>query len=208
MKQLVVILAFTLSLLPSLFAGFVYHMQITHHDVSPAQMSEGTISFQGDKLLIKMDKEVWLVYDASKQEVTAIEHNQKEYRVLNKETFESIAAQVNPMLEQMREQVEQLPPEQREAAEKMLKGKFPDQAAIKLPEVKKTLETATRNGYPCTRIELIEEGRKVSEVWVTDFDRVEGSEEAVRLFLDMGRFIKEMAGSMVPGMQMPGSPFD
>ena len=211
MKKLLFILMLVPFSIPHLPAGFVYHMQTTDHDVSPAQMSEGTIIIQGDKLLIKMEEDQSLVYDAVKREVTLIDHAQKEYQVLNQETFEKIAAQLNPMFEEMAKQLEQLPPERREMAEKMLKDRLPDQTPrieIKLPEVRKTSEIATKAGYPCTRVELIDEGRKVSEVWVTDFDNVEGSEEAVRLFLDMGRFMKEMARSMVPGMQLPHSPFD
>ena len=64
------------------------------------------------------------------------------------------------------------------------------------PEVRNTGERATKNGYPCVKYEVVQDGRKIRELWVTDWSNVEGGAEARDAFKDMADFFQEMMDAL------------
>jgi hypothetical protein len=71
-------------------------------------------------------------------------------------------------------------------------------------ELKKTSERAKKNGYPCVKYEVWKCGRKISELWVTDWSNITGGKEVAGVFEDMADFMREMMDAM-PQMGGDGS---
>jgi hypothetical protein len=63
-------------------------------------------------------------------------------------------------------------------------------------ELKETGEQGNKNGYPCVKYEVFREGRKIQELWVTDWDNIEGGSEVVDAFEDMAEFFSEMMNAL------------
>lgn len=73
------------------------------------------------------------------------------------------------------------------------------------PEVRKTGERAEKNGYPCVKYEVFRDGRKIREIWTTDWDNVEGGDEAWEAFGAMAEFFEALLEKM-PAMPGGGDP--
>lgn len=83
--------------------------------------------------------------------------------------------------------------------EQMMKGRMPSPAkAPARPQVefRNTGEHDTKNGYPSVKYEATTDGRKTLEYWVTDWDNVDGGDDAVEAFQAMAVFLKQMHDSM------------
>lgn len=72
------------------------------------------------------------------------------------------------------------------------------QAAPERPksEFRKTSERATHNGYPCVKYDVLREGRKTCELWVTDWTNLEGGADVVEVFEEMSDFFQQMLDSI------------
>lgn len=73
-------------------------------------------------------------------------------------------------------------------------------------EVKKTSERGTHQGYPCVKYEVFLDGKKRQELWVTEWDNIDGGGEAAEAFRIMGLFFEEIKNSIpnLPGGDMGG----
>ena len=93
----------------------------------------------------------------------------------------------------------------------MMKKRMPAQQPAR-PEskIKKTGEQAKKAGYPCVKYEVSREGQKKSELWVTDWDNVEGGEDVAEIFGEMAEFMSEMMESFASssGTKGMGPGFD
>lgn len=200
-----------------LFAGVVFQVETTYHSGSArgpesAQMSvEGVnikmeISPRGDSSAGTVKDEV--VFRGDRRQMVVVDHNEKSYMVVDNATVERIGGQVQGMQGQMEaamkdamKRLEQLDPKEREM-EKMLKERMPGGAAA-IPggsarspsEYRKTSERASKQGYPCVRYDVFRDGEKVRELWVTDWDNVQGGVETLNAFKEMKSFYDELMGS-------------
>jgi hypothetical protein len=140
---------------------------------------------------------------------------------MDKEMINSVGDQISGAMKQIEEALKNVPQEQRDMAKKMMQEHMPEEqkeaegAKIKL---QKTGQKETRAGYPCHQVTMLYEGRKVRELWVTDWKNIEGGEEASGAFKALGAFFKEMLASLSEEMpdafgalgtgNMFGDPFD
>ncbi len=69
--------------------------------------------------------------------------------------------------------------------------------------LRKTSDRADKNGYLCVKYEILRDGRKVRELWVTDWDNIEGGGEMSDAFQEMAKFFRELMKSISGGL--PGS---
>ena len=67
-------------------------------------------------------------------------------------------------------------------------------------EVRRVGDPATVNNYPCIRYEVHQDGRKVRDLWVTEWSNLEGGREIAPLFEQLGLFFDEMQ-AILPGNQ-------
>ncbi len=195
--------------------GVVFEIETTDHSASPPR-SEGTnVSVEGR--MIKMDVspaeegggdgEMIFRGDRGEHgEVVVVDHDEKAYWVMDDKAVQDLAGQVDKAMSAVEEALKHLPKEQRDAIEKARRqgaagaGAMPQRPKA---EVRKTGERADKQGYPCVKYEVYRGAHKVREIWTTDWDNVEGGDEAEEAFKALAAFFKALAEAMP---QQPGGP--
>ena len=202
LSTLSLLLLFTSS---PMLAGVVYEIETTDHDQSPPKVESIEMAAEGRHLKMGIgggshDRKGDMIFRGDRREMVVVDHDDKTYTVMDHEAIQQIAGQVNSAMSQVQEALKNVPADQRAMVEKMMKENMPQQVPDKAPsgpssELKKTGERATHNGYPCVKYEVVQNGRKLRELWVTDWSNLEGSEEVSETFGDMADFFREMMDS-------------
>ena len=214
---------------PMLSAGVVFQVETTYHSGSSAgKVEEGAVSVAHGSLKmtvasrgssapgVSADE---VVFHGGRKEIMMVDNRNKTYTLFNQQTLERLSEQVSPQIEAAMKQLEQLDPKQREMMEKMLKGRMGQMgggaaAGRMLPEFVRSSERRDMAGYPCVRYDMLVNGEKRQELWVTEWDHVKGSAEVAEAFRGMADFWKQLMDSMADlvgstGFFQPGSnPFD
>lgn len=128
------------------------------------------------------------------------------------EQLGSAMSQASAMLEQMRSQLESLPPEQREMMERMMRDRMPDLGAATEPAAAVRLEPRGRDtvaGYECTQYEVYVGDALTQALCAADYERVPGADEIEDMLERMQRFFAGFRDAMPAGVAgMRGNPFD
>jgi hypothetical protein len=187
------------------FAGIVITVENREFDSNPPSTEMSRLSIDGHKMRIdqKIVENVpneTSIFRGDQDRLLDIDHANKRYRVMDKQSMKEAAGQMSQAMKQMEAQMATMPPEQRKMLESMMKGRMPQQRP-KRPvrpetEVKKTRSRDTIGGYPCLSYEVCRGGRKVREIWATDWRKVGVEKGSLDVFKDMARFQWEMFASM------------
>ena len=191
-----------LALTPAL-AGVVYEIEVTDHEQSPPKTESIEAAVEGRHLKMgiaagstggKGD----MIFRGDRREMVVVDHKDKSYTVIDGAAMQQIAGQVSKAMSQMQEALKNVPEDKRKMIEEMMKQRLPQETAPQPPksELRKTGERGEKNGYPCVKYEIWRDGRKLRELWVTDWDNVEGGSEVVDTFEDMADFFKELMDSI------------
>ena len=220
-KALSILIPLALSI-STAFAGAVFQFEKTDHRQPTPQAEISEMSVDGR--WIKMDQKSstdqppknTMIFRGDRGEsgqMVIVDHDRKGYFVMDQQTMSGMANQMNQAMQQMQAQLKNLPPERRAMIAKMMKsrGSVGVQAQPPQPpaEVTRTSKRDTVNGYPCVKYEVTRGGQKVRELWVTDWDNVEGGDEAVGAMVAMAKFGEELLSAVsgsVP-FKLPESPF-
>ena len=158
-----------------------------------------------------------MIFRGDRREMVIVDHDRKTYMVIYQEAIKAIGAQMSQAMMQMEAALKNVPPEQRAMVEQMMKQRMPQ--AQRMPgaranrpssELRKTGQRERRGGYPCVLYEVLRAGQRVREMWVTDWDNIEGGDEAAAAFEEMADFYSQMLSSFSRkgGSRGPGSLFD
>ncbi len=184
-------------------AGVVFEVETTDHGANPPGVESSTMSAEGKNLAMDVapsthgKKGGKAIFRGDRREMVIVDHDDKSYAVIDEEAMKQIAGQVGQMAAQVQEALKNVPEDQRAMVEKMMKERMPQQALARPQvDVRKTGERGTQAGYPCVKYEILRGGQKVRELWVTDWDNVEGGGEARDAFLAMADFMSEMLESL------------
>ena len=129
--------------------------------------------------------------------------------VLDKAAIQSLASQMNQAMSQIEESLRNVPPDQQAFMRQMMAGQMPSQGLPRSPaQVRRTADRATVFGYPATRCEIWREGRKEREMYVTDWQNLDGGREVAAAFVDMGSFAQELAAALPSGNSGPAAAMD
>jgi len=190
-----------LALAPAL-AGVVYEIEVTDHEQSPPRSEGIEAAVEGRHLKMAIasggrGKQGDMIYHGDRREVVVVDHEDKSYQVIDEATMKEIAGQVGSAMSQMQEALKNVPEDQRKMVEEMMKQRMPKKPAERpLAQFKNTGERASKNGYPCVKYEVLRDGRRIRELWVTDWDNVEGGGEVADAFKGMSRFFRELMDSI------------
>ena len=219
MKRTILSLAVLAAAAPAL-AGVVYHVETTDHSSSPPEVMTGTMSAEGSSLRMKIASKnqglTEIIFrnhggpwgdphenlggkraNGTGAEVLMINHDTKTYTVMDEATLKELAAQMNQAMAAMEQALAAVPESQRKKMEEMMRAHMPMQAGPAQPsELRRTGDTDTVNGYPCTRYEVWRGGARESELWVTGWSNVEGGDEVVEAFEGMADFFTELIEAM------------
>lgn len=186
-------------LVAPLWAGVVYEIDVTDHEGSEPSTHSMEVMAEGGNLKMeiapgeKNDRGDMIFRSGERREMVVVDHNDKSYMVMDEATIRAIGGQISQAMKQVEQALESVPEGQREQMRKLFEERMPKAAAATRPqkELRKTSERAEKAGYPCVKYEVWQDGRKVRELWVTGWDRVEGR-EAADAFEEMSAFFQEM----------------
>lgn len=184
-------------------AGVVYEIEVKDHEQTPPRSELMETSVEGPNLKMGIastgePSESDMIYRGDRREMVFVDHEDKSFHVMDEETIGRLAGQVNQAMAQMQEALKDVPAEQRAMLEQMMKQRMPEQAppARSKRELRKAGDRAEKAGYPCVKYELLDAGRVIRELWVTDWDNIEGGDDVVDAFEGMADFFREMLDAM------------
>lgn len=120
--------------------------------------------------------------------------------------------QLSAAMEQMQAQLANLPPQQREMMERMMRDRMPNMAAMTEAAPPVRIEQGggqTVGGYACTDYSIYAGETLVQELCAADFDDVPGATEMAAVIGRMAGFFERLREAMPPALQgMQNNPFD
>lgn len=205
MKRLMILICLSLLITSPLYAGVVYEIEVKDHEQSPPKTESIEAAVEGRHLKMGIasqgeGKQGEMIFRGDRREMVVVDHDNQTYHSFDEEMMKSLAGQLSEADRMMQEALKNVPADQRAMIEQMMKKKMP--AGAQLPktrpetELKKTGERGDQNGYPCVKYEVTRDGRKLREIWVTDWSNVEGGSDVVGAFNDMADFFHELMDSM------------
>ena len=195
-------------------AGVVYEIEVTDHETSPPKTESIEAAVEGRHLKMGIasggrGEQGEMIFRGDRGEMVVVDHDNQSYHRIDKDALSRVGGQVAEALSQAKELLDNVPEDQRALIEAAMKEHMPTAPTAPsgrtASELKRTGERATHNGYPCVRYEVWQSGRKVRELWVTDWKNVEGGTDVVAAFEDMADFFREMMDSF-PHMGGSGGP--
>jgi hypothetical protein len=148
-----------------------------------------------------------MIFRADRDSMYMVDHKRKEYTVFDRESVEAIASQMNEAMRQMNEQLAQMPPEQREMMEKMLKGRLPEGGGQ--PFSMDVRDMGIDQGY--RKYEVWVNSEKQSEVWTSTPSELGISQNSLEVFKRMAGFfstlMKAFSSNPMFGASLGKSPF-
>lgn len=210
MKAIVTPCLAAMLLAAPLAAGVVFEIETTDHEQSPPRVESTQVAAEGENLKMGVAPSArggtggTVLFRGDRRELVVVDHDEKSYMVIDQEAMRKIGEQVSAASAQVAEALKNVPEEQRAMVEKMMKQRMPQEAPKRpVTELRKTGERGDKNGYPCVKYEVFRDGRKVRELWVTDWDHVEGGGEVAGAFREMAEFMKQLLDAM-PATGAPG----
>ncbi|MEX2122697.1 MAG: DUF4412 domain-containing protein [Woeseia sp.] len=190
------------------FAGSILEVVTTEYREEPPVI--GTVEISTQDGLSRMEitsvsssESGAMIYREQSGELIAIDHEKKEYYVMDKASMEQIATQLSSAMQQMQQALAEMPPEQRAMAEQMMKQHIPAPAQEPEPmTVRKTGSRDSINGFGCDYYEVQQQGAKIRELCVTAWDDIDGGREAADSMLAMADFFDNMAEQFSAGTGM------
>lgn len=196
-------------------AGVVFEVETTYAAGSRTGTESSRMSVQGESFKIETlpgdqedgERRDEMIFRGDRRQMVVVDHEERSYVVVDGEAVQRLGGQMQDQMQQAMKELEKrlegLDPKQREMMEKLLGGGVGGmlgKAAGETPkrppaEFRDTGERATRAGYPCVRYDVLRAGERVRELWVTDWDNVEGGRQAAAAFEAMGGFFREMIDS-------------
>lgn len=188
-----------LLLCSSAHAGAVIELLTTEYRQDPPIIGTIEISTSGNSSRVEItsissNESGGMIYRADSKEMIAIDHTAQEYYVIDQEMMDRMAAQVSAQAEAMREELAAMPPEERALAEQNMQMKLPDAGATERPPdtLEKTGETANISGYDCAWYDVIRKGRKIRDLCITGWERIEEGRQVASAMKQLADFFENM----------------
>jgi hypothetical protein len=197
-----------------LSAQVVLEIESRDHRVSPPKSETTFVVTDGLEIALGLtsgnaNPEGGMIYRAGRREMVVLNHRDRSYMVLDKAAIQSLASQMNQTMGQIEESLRNVPPEQQAFMRQMMAGQMPSQGPPRSPaQVRRTADRATVFGFAATRYEIWREGRKEREMYVTDWQNLDGGRDVAGAFVDMGGFAQDLAAALPGGNSGPVAAMD
>lgn len=174
-------------------------------DVEEIRMlvSEGRLASMNE------DGEVTMIFVRETGSLITIDHDDRAYLELNRDNVSMMVDEIDRAMQEMRAQLEQMPPQQREMIEQQMGAMFGETAEAP-PErtFSATDEHGSAAGIDCRWYDILEEGAGIGRACVAAHTDVPGGEDMLAMMAAMGEFYDELLSQMagrVP-MMLPANP--
>lgn len=124
------------------------------------------------------------------------EPKEKTYIAMDRATMQKLAAQLNPALKMLQEQMKNMSPEQRAQIERMTGTKMPGSTKEPVQEIRKTSRTGKVASYTCTYSEVLQDGALQHEACVVPPAELKGSKELYDVGVKVAALVKDMMSTM------------
>jgi hypothetical protein len=123
-----------------------------------------------------------------------LDESDKSYITFDKATMERLAKQVNAAMEQAKEQLAKLPPDQRAQMEQMMGGMLGEEKWT--VDVTDTGKTDKIDGRSCKLLDVSRNGQLDEQICVAPYSSLPGKEDFQKVFADFAKAFEEMAKSV------------
>ncbi|MGH8496246.1 MAG: hypothetical protein ACREVN_08925, partial [Gammaproteobacteria bacterium] len=188
---------------PAAMAGVVFQMETAITGEEPQTLE---IAVEGGNLAITGHADGGMVYRGRENAMLAISHSDRAYTVIDKQSVESIAKTINPLLEQL----ERMPPEHRAQIERMMGAELPGKSGSPTQtEVINTKRADEVSGFDCVWWEVEENGIKLREMCVTPIGNIPDGDEVMSVVGSMSDFYEDVLAQFTASFDfaMSGNPF-
>jgi hypothetical protein len=134
------------------------------------------------------------IYDAAENVIYHVEHDSKSYMRIDQATLDQVGTRMNDAMQQMREQMAQMPEAQRKQVEQMMQSMGGDAHQVEWT-VKDTGDKETLAGHGCRRYELLADGEKQSDVWAAPWKDAGLPKESFEVLRKFSTFFQNMASA-------------
>ena len=177
---------------------------LVYNDNKGAEISRIMLSDGLAKITNKTDAKTALIFDATGNRFTILDHEGKTYMVMGEKEIEAlgnVSAMIDRMLE---EQLAQMPAAQREQMRGMMKSmlekQMPKQAA--LPTYEKSGQSTSYNGFTCDKVIQFQEGKKESDFCVADYQALGVSADEYQGIQRFMKIAEKLAGQFGQNQSM------
>jgi hypothetical protein len=126
-----------------------------------------------------------------------VEPGERSYAAMDRRSVDALAGQMGAAMQQMREQMAKLPPDQRKTMEQMMGGAVPGAKASPPPLVARDLGRSEKvEGRSCRLWELSRDTVVESQVCVVPFGDLPGKEDVLGLMQRMSAMMKPLSEAM------------
>lgn len=186
----------------TVIAGVVFEVETRDFGYSPPVTENSTVYAEG--IALKMESRNGqqgesdeMIFRGDRREMMVVDHGRRTYMIIDQQFAAKMAGQVQQMAGQMQGMLNNVPPEQRAMMEQMMNnqqapGQMPAKPKV---EVHNTGQRAKVYGYPCVLLTITQQGRKVRDVWVTNWNNIQGSRELAATFDSMSEFTQKLLAS-------------
>lgn len=140
-----------------------------------------------------------MIFLGDSDEMYFIDHKEKTYMVMDRETIEAMGNKMSEAMKQMEEALKNVPPEQREMVERMMKGKMkgtPTSAPRSEPEVRSLGQSGSVSGFDCDWKEVTRDNVVELKACVCDWTDLPGGAELRQIGLKMKDFASAIVDSL------------
>lgn len=210
MKRYLIAITLALFSASSLSAAVILKVQTRDHNFDPPRTYTTDIVAEGQFLKMTIpavgDRDGGeVIFRGDRREMIIIDHRGKTYLVMDEAAIGSLTAQLNQTRSQVTEALKNVPENQRASMEQLLRQRVPSvQGPPRSPaRVRLVGDRARVFGYPAERYEVVRDGRKIRELWATDWSNIDGGREVARVFAELGDFTHDMTEAFAnsPGGQ-------
>ena len=188
-------------------AGVVFEIEVKDNDTTPPSSEITLVKAEGRMINMEMlgrngQPAQEMVFRGDRREMIAIDHASQSYFIMDEQMMKALANQLQQARSQMDAVMRDMPADQRALMEKTvgdrlsgLRGKRPRSK----PVVQRTNQSSKVYGYPCTLYQISRDRRKESDVWVTNWNNIQGSKNLIGAFLEFGDFMGQLQNAMPKG---------
>src|SRR3972149_3617041 len=139
-----------------------------------------------------------MIFLGDTDEMYVIDHGEKTYLLVDRQTMEAMANQMNEAMKQMEQALANVPPEQREMMERMMKermGSMPSTSPPAEPVVRSLGERESVNGVACEWKEVTRNEVVDLKACVCGWTDMAGGDELRQMALEMKDFVSTLLDS-------------
>jgi hypothetical protein len=164
-----------------------------------------------NRMRMDLDSERSLIFLGADPGMILINHAERWYTVLDKEAADAIAASIEPVAREVRQQLDNLPKAQRDWVVEMMGGTL-DLAEKPSAEVMRLVETGqmgkAANGQECRWLRVFRQDELMQENCVGPSSGMVGGKELEGVLVSVGMFYKDVIGGLNSSgiLPIPDSP--